>query len=72
MENLSDIKIEAEDGSIFHCHKCILVGRLGKKLAHCIRISCRRVRPVSNVELPLCPTQFSLARHQSVFLQLPF
>ena len=29
MEDSSDIEIEAEDGSKFHCHKCILVARLG-------------------------------------------
>eukprot|EP00795_Rhopilema_esculentum_P017123 gene17123-8647_t len=28
MGSISDIKIEAENGSIFHCHKCILVSRL--------------------------------------------
>jgi len=28
MTTLSDVKIEAEDGSLFYCHKCILFARL--------------------------------------------
>ena len=63
MTTLSDVKIEAEDGSLFYCHKCILFARLGKN-GDCVGCGERKVLQSLILEAKLLAT-YTLATNKA-------